>query len=275
MIKTIAVVLVLTLIHNLYALENDHTQNDLVIPKIIDQVPRHGKRVKIFHKKYLGTQIYHSLYLPSDWQKEKKYPVIVEYAGNKWRDYPGTIEGCKIGFGISAGKGVIWLCLPYVDEKNKANAASWWGNIDATVAYCKKTVNEVCVQYGGDPAQVFIAGFSRGSIACNYIGLHDDEIASLWKGFICHSHYDGLRKWPYAESDKASAKSRLQRLAKRPQFINQEKSIIKTKQYLKTNYPNGEFTFLEMSFPQHSDTWVLKDCPERKELREWFWKTQK
>jgi hypothetical protein len=43
---------------------------------------------------------------------------------------------------------------------------------------------------------VFIAGFSRGAIACNFIGLRDDEIASLWCGFVVHSHYEGVRDWP-------------------------------------------------------------------------------
>ena len=219
-------------------------------------------------KKYKQTQIHHSLYLPTDWRKEKKYPVIVEYAGNKWGKYPGSVEACELGYGISAGQGVIWLCLPFVDTKNKSNATTWLGDVDATVAYCKKTVRQICSEYGGDSSQIFIAGFSRGSIACNYIGLHDDEIASLWKGFICHSHYDGINKWPYKNSDIEAAKSRLRRLQNRPQFISQENSLLNTKEYL----ANGDFTFLKMSSANHSDAWVLKDTPERQILRNWFWK---
>jgi len=41
------------------------------------------------------------------------------------------------------------------------------------------TVKMICEKYGGDSAKVFLAGFSRGSIACNYIGLHNNQIASL------------------------------------------------------------------------------------------------
>ena len=85
--------------------------------------------------------------------------------------------------------------MPFVDKKNGRNATTWWGDVRATVGYCKATVLRTCEEFGGDPSNVFIAGFSRGAIACNYIGLHDDEIASLWRGFICHSHYDGVRKW--------------------------------------------------------------------------------
>ena len=57
---------------------------------------------------------------------------------------------------------MIWLSLPLVDAKKKANAPTWWGDVEATVAYCKKTVKQACANYGGDPAKVFLAGFSRG-----------------------------------------------------------------------------------------------------------------
>ena len=68
--------------------------------------------------------------------------------------------------------------MPFVDLKTEKNAATWWGDVAATVDYCKETVRSICDDYGGDSSAVFIAGFARGSIACNYIGLHDDEIAS-------------------------------------------------------------------------------------------------
>ena len=38
----------------------------------------------------------------------------------------------------------------------------------------QKTVPWVCENFGGDTEKVFLCGFSRG-IACNFIGLHDDE----------------------------------------------------------------------------------------------------
>jgi hypothetical protein len=40
--------------------------------------------------------------------------------------------------------------------------------------------------------------------------------------------------------------------------------------YLGREHPGGTFTFLELPFPDHTDTWVLRDVPERKLLREWF-----
>jgi len=32
----------------------------------------------------------------------------------------------------------------------------------------------------------------------------------------------------------------------------------------------GEFTFQALPFPEHTDTWVLRDIAERKLLRDWF-----
>ena len=243
---------------------------DLQTPTLESGQPSPGKRMKMTFKENSGTELYHVLYLPTDWKEGHTDPVIVEYAGNKYKQGPGTPESCDLGYGLSGGKGVIWVSLPYVNSKEMKNAPSWWGDIDATVAYCKKAVANVCAEYGGDPDKLFIAGFSRGSIACNFIGLHDDEIAVLWRGFICHSHYDGVRNWGYTGADKASAKKRLMRLGDRPQYISHEKSVQATKDYLLKAKPDGAFTFVDLPFPEHTDTWVLRESKERQQLREWF-----
>jgi acetyl esterase/lipase len=160
--------------------------------------------------------------------------------------------------------------MPFVDAENRTNAPTWWGSVGATVDYCKKTVTRLCAEYGGDASSVFLAGFSRGAIACNYIGLHDDEIASLWRGFICHSRYDGVREWPYAGSDRQAAAERLRRLGHRPQFISNENDVNATRRYLMKAAPDGQFTFLALPFANHTDTWVLRDIPERKAVRQWL-----
>ena len=242
---------------------------DLTTPSVTTDGPAPGRRVKMVLPKHGGSDIYHALYLPTDWKKGEKYPVIIEYSGNKWKNSQGTVDECDLGYGISGGKGVIWICMPFVDMKSGKNAATWWGDVEATVDYCKLTVRQVCAEYGGDSSKVFIAGFSRGAIACNYIGLHDEEIASLWRGFICHSHYDGVKQWGYKESDKPSAAIRLKRLGNRPQFISQERSITETKKYLEKVLPDGNFKFQALPFPNHTDTWVLRDIPEREVIRDW------
>ncbi|HTI51682.1 MAG TPA: hypothetical protein VL475_12045, partial [Planctomycetaceae bacterium] len=210
---------------------------DLITPQVANDPPAAGKRVRQVQPDYVATDVHHLLYLPTDWVATKKYPVIVEYAGNHHKSSPGTVEGSNLGYGISGGRGMIWVCLPFVDRTNGRNALSWWGDVDATVAYCRETVARICRDYGGDSERVLLAGFSRGSIACNFIGLHDDEIARLWCGFICHSHYDGVREWPYPGSDRRSAAERLRRLGSRPQFISHEADIQPTKTYLAQALP--------------------------------------
>ncbi|MCP4590316.1 MAG: FAD-dependent oxidoreductase, partial [bacterium] len=250
--------------------------HDLVSPSMTTDAPAPGRRVRQVVPQYDGTGVHHALYLPTDWEKGKKYPVIVEYAGNggyrgRFGDVcTGKVEDCNLGYGISGGEGFIWVCLPYISKDHAHNELNWWGDLEATAAYCKTVVPGICREYGGDPAAVFLAGFSRGSIACNFLGLHDDEIARLWRGFICHSHYDGIKKWDYAESDRVSAAERLERLEGRPQFISQEGSVEETRRYLGEVYPGGPFTFLTPPYRNHTDTWVLRDIPERESLRQWI-----
>ena len=248
---------------------------DLIVPPLSDGLPCAGKRVKMTLPEYAGTDVHHVLYLPSDWKKGKHYPLIVEYAGNKYTSEfgdvsAGTVEGSCLGYGISGGKGYIWVCLPFVDTDAKKNAVSWWGNIDATVDYCKKAVKSVCAEYGGDSKSIIIAGFSRGALACNYIGLHDDEISGIWKAFIAYSHYDGVREWDYPVSDRASALKRLSRLNGRPVFICNEVSVDNTRSYIEQSGVKGDFTFMVVPFRNHNDAWTLRNIPERDKLRGWL-----
>ncbi len=251
---------------------------DLVTPRMIVSEAAPGKRVKQTVTSYEKTDVYHALYLPTDWQSGKKYPVICEYAGNgnytnKFGDYSaGTVEGSNLGYGISGGKGFIWICLPYVGYKDGklSNIPQWWGEVSETKKYCLQAVQEVCAKYGGDTNKVFLAGFSRGAIACNYLGLHDDEIAKLWCGFIAHSHYDGVRKWSYADSDREAALVRLKRLQGRPQFISQENAgTAATRKYLEETGVKGNFTFVDFPYRNHTDEWVLRPIKEREILRKW------
>ncbi len=270
MTRCLIVFLACSLSVPLYGRDIETVPCDLTTPRVTEGQPGPGKRVRQFARNHTGGHVYHVLYLPPDWTRGKIYPVVVEYAGNRWKTSPGTVEGSNLGYGISGGKGVIWVCMPFVDKKNQRNATTWWGDVEATVAYCKETVHRICTEYGGDVSNVFLAGFSRGAIACNYIGLHDDEIASVWRGFLCHSHYDGVIEWGYAASDRLSAIKRLNRLGDRPQFISHEVSVKATKMYLEEVLPSGHFTFQALSYANHTDAWVLRNIPERQVMRDWF-----
>ena len=176
---------------------------DLVIPKLETGDAKPGKRTREVVPEFANTTVYHVTYLPVDWEPGKSYPVIVEYAGNggyqnEFGDVcTGVVEDSKLGYGISAGQGLIWVCLPFLNANGTLNARNWWGDPQAfdpqpTIDYCKQAVPMICEKYGGDPDRVLLTGFSRGAVACNFIGLHDDEIAKLWKGFVPYSHYDGV-----------------------------------------------------------------------------------
>ncbi len=262
---------------------------DLTVPPVANGAPTPGKRVRQVHPDYAKTDVHHLVYLPTDWKPDGRYPVIVEYAGNgpysnKFGDIStGEVEGSKLGYGISAGKGFIWVCLPYLNEAGTANVTRWWGdhptyNPQPTIDYCLKTVPWICRKYGGDSKRVVLAGFSRGAIACNFIGLHDDSISALWRAFIPYSHYDGAKThWPYPGDDRKSAAIRLRRLKGRPQFICHEgerpmssQNLEHAKGFIKSTGIEGDFTYLPTGFRNHNDAWTLRPSPARDALRRWL-----
>jgi hypothetical protein len=249
---------------------------DLVTPPMEEGTPAPGRRVRMQLDGYRGSGVYHALYLPRDYRPGRKHPVIVEYAGNgNYRNRYGDVsegvpEGSNLGYGMSGGNGFLWLCVPYVDAAERQVRKIWWGDVPATLQYCRDAVNSVVRDHGGDPRRVVLCGFSRGSIGCNYLGLHDDRIAQLWRAFVCYSHYDGVRQWPYEGSDRDSALVRLRRLGGRRQFICHEVSVEQTRQYLRSTGIAGKWTFRTVPFRNHNDQWMHRDTPLRRELREWL-----
>jgi hypothetical protein len=257
---------------------------DVTVPAVTQGAPAPGRRVPQTTSGWECTEVHHLLTLPADWRPGPKYPVLIEYAGNGYYadargdTCDGSVEGCVLGYGISAGKGMIWASLPFVESKNgiTQNAPKWWGDIEESKRYTRETVLDICARYGGDPQRVMLCGFSRGSIGCNFIGLHDDDIAALWCGFVCHSHYDGVSaRWPYEGASQAAALVRLKRLGNRPQWISHEVSTSATEKWLQSTGVKGNWTFVPMPFPNHSSAWVLRDMPERQKLREWVAKVIK
>jgi hypothetical protein len=259
---------------------------DLTVPEMKDTAPAAGLRVRQTTPGWEGTQVHHALYLPTDWSPPekgtgRKYPVIAEYAGNggyknKYGDVSeGSVQGSNLGYGLSGGHGFLWVCLPYIENaegtSTKRNAIKWWGDVAETNRYATATLKMLAEKYGADLDRVVLAGFSRGAIGCNYLGLQDDTVAPQWKAFFCHSHYDGVSdRWPYAGADRTSALARLQRLKGRPQWLSQEGSTKASEEYLKSTGVKGDFTFHAIPFRNHSDQWLLRDIPERKAAREWL-----
>ncbi len=272
-----AVMLATSLTTNIPA--NADTANDLVTPEMTDDEPAAGRRVRQVAKEYAGTDVYHALYLPTDWKPGGEFPVIVEYTGNKFPacGSTGEVKDANLGYGISGGQEFIWVSMPYIAEDRQQNAVTWWGDKQATIDYCKINLPRICQQFGGDSNRVFICGFSRGAIGCSYIGLADDEIAALWKGMCTHDHFDGQRTWRYPDSDRKSALQRLARLKGRPVLVCGDAN-----DFLK-EYPDlATFTFLKVPVAtifeipdgkvihSHTDLWMHRHSLYRAQARAWL-----
>lgn len=272
--------LVLVTSHNALA----QTSRDLVTPKMISGSPAAGRRVRQVAPEFVGTEVYHSLYLPTDWKPNGRYPVIVEYTGNRFptSGSTGEVKDANLGFGLSGGTRCIWIVMPYIAKNLRQNETQWWGDIKATTDYCKTNLPRICDQFGGDRENVILCGFSRGAIATSYIGLADDDIAKLWKGFFAHDHFDGERKWNYDHSDRASALRRLKRLNGRPVLISDTNASNVRKNFLGQHLELAKFTFLDVPtdkifrIPEgpfvhpHMDLWMHRDSEYCKRARAWL-----
>lgn len=255
---------------------------DLEVPAMTESPPAAGLRVRRSLDDRDRNRIYHTLYLPRDWSPEKNLPVIVEFAGNGGYRNPlgdecsGRPEDCSLGYGLSNGEGYIWICLPYLNSSGTELALTWWGDAPAydpqpTLTYCRAAVDDICRNFGGDASCVILCGFSRGAIACNYLGLYDVETAKLWRAFVPCSHYDGVRRWPYPGSDTASAAQRIARLGERPQFIcGEQDQTEQTRKYLEPFALDAKLTFVSTGFRNHSDKWILRPSPAREQARDWL-----
>jgi hypothetical protein len=274
---------------------------DLITPPVTNGEPEPGKRVLQALSGFEDGKVRHALYLPTDWIKGRSYPVIAEFTGNG-----GTVAGGKAaqGYGISGGEGYLWVTLPYVSEDGQQDMDWWWGSPDRTADYAKAAIESICEEWGGNLDVVILTGHSRGAIACNYIGLRNDDIAKLWLGMVPVSHYDN-RSWKQTEAEQSRRVERLRRLGKTPQYIcgeyhlaekHNDKSLIAIvrerefesieaamrelnlksiidqegiRQFVTEHHPDGNFTFDTFPWVNHYGDWILRDTPTREKLRKW------
>jgi hypothetical protein len=257
---------------------------DLVLPPDTNTVtPALGVMVQQTAPAFAGQAVYNTLYLPTNWQKGQLYPVIVEYppnggytdSGYTTTGYP---EDCALGYGISGGQGYILLGMPCISGTPSTIQTQWWGSEAATEAYCLSEIQYVCQNYGGDPSAIFLAGFSRGAAACNFIGLYDSNIADTWLAFIPHSGYDYDYEYPepYDPPTIPWASTRLGRLEGRAQYVSQGSDIqggweVSYKYYLETFLTNlSEFTFRTLPYENHTGSWALRPVQLRRDVRAWM-----
>lgn len=267
---------------------------DIPLPAFTEGPPAPGRRALVTAPEYSGTKVRHVLTLPDDWTPDwkargKSWPVIAEYTGNYAPSLgsSGEVEGAGLGYGLMRGR-TIWIVLPYVAKGGKGNERTWWGDVTATVNYAKTNVPRVCAEFGGDPTKVVLCGFSRGAIGASFLGLHDDQIAGLWRAVWAHDHFDGVSEWkghawgsPLARYREEAA-VRLRRLNGRPLLVSQGHAGEATRKFLEPIVTRG-VTYLKVDmaalygkFPNeavphpHTDRWPLRESDPKKAAESWL-----
>ena len=238
------------------------------LPPLRDAPPSAGQRVRYRLAEDEGTGLYSVLHLPADWRPGAAWPLIVEFPGNIFFDVAcystGRPDQCVIGHGIARGRGAICLSLPFVDRARRAIAEDGWGDPEATAAYAVRMVGKVGDKFGADLRNVLLTGFSRGAIACGFIGLRDDRIATLWKGFHMCQHYDG-DGWNRATME--GALERALRFRGRAVFHtdNDERAVQPVIAAMQT-----QATYARSGLGAHATAMFLDDRPSTRQLRQWF-----
>ncbi|MEI6241705.1 MAG: hypothetical protein WCR51_15070 [Planctomycetia bacterium] len=238
------------------------------VPAVVEGPAAAGRRVRYHLTGDEGTDIACLLHLPDDWRPGGVYPVIVEYPGNvfyaKVCYSTGLPDQCGIGYGMARGRGAIWVSMPFIDRQTNAIVENGWGNPDETADYCVRVVDDVCRNFGGDRRTVVLTGFSRGAIACGFIGLRNDRIAPLWKGFHLCQHYDG-DGWNGATLEDAL--ERAKRFQGRSVF-HTDNSADRVKPV--TDIMNVPTTFVNSGLGFHSIAMFLDDRESTQQVRRWF-----
>jgi hypothetical protein len=237
------------------------------VPLVEDGPPAPGRRVRYWLSGDTRPGVYTVLHLPVDWKPEELYPVIVEYPGNIFFSpacySTGRPEQCVIGYGISKGRGAIWVSLPFIDPSAGAVAEDGWGDADATADYAVRAVEEILARFGGDQRHLLLTGFSRGAIACGFIGLRNDRIAKLWRGFHACQHYDG-DGWGGATMHTALERARrVSGLA----VFHTDNPPEKFQQLMLEM--KAETTYARSGLGFHSCAMFLDDRPSTQRLRKW------
>lgn len=82
------------------------------------------------------------------------------------------------------------MSLPFIDRAAGTIVENGWKYLDENGDYAVSAVEQMGQSGGGDRGNIVLTGFSRGAIACGFIGLRNDQIASLWMTFQHCQHFD-------------------------------------------------------------------------------------
>ena len=243
----------------------------LDVPEMTEGDPQAGRRVRYSRDSLTDQEIYCTLYLPSNWESGKKYPVIAEYPGNLFFNSKkcwstGRPEQCVMGYGITKGVQAIWVSLPFVSHGKIAESGFGSHEGKDTADFTIDILNDICTCWGGDKRNIFLCGFSRGAIACGYIGLRDDKIARLWKGFVACQHYDGSN---WRESNMHDAIQRAPRFHGKAIF-QIDNSAEKYAFVVDATDPSVQWTWATSGLGYHATAMFLDKRPLMMQLQQWF-----
>ena len=269
---------------------------DVLLPPLTVGPPAPGQRAVVRSGESADSIAYHTVTLPTDWRPGQRYPLLVEWAGNGpyvndlGDRSSGRVEDGALAHGLAGGDGWIVLCLPFLNGAATANVTQWWGDAPAydpgpTQRYAAKAIDEVCEKWGGDRSKLVLVGFSRGSIACNAVGMSSPELASRWRGLVCFSHFAGVRDWPPPNTHKAEAEKLLGLMNHRDYMILEESPaklpdgdgagakeidrLEETKRFL-AGIKSHRLIFGTTGFVNHSDRWALVPSRAREAVRDWL-----
>jgi hypothetical protein len=240
-------------------------------PQLSDGPPAPGAFVRVVAPEYEGSGVYHGLYLPPDWQPDRRYPVIVESPCNKYGAFSGKVDDAALGYHLAGCRAFVWIVVPYI--QGQSNLDYGWGDVPATIAYWSQNVPRALQAYGGDAGAVLLAGFSRGAIGASYIGLSGPEIADTWLAFIMHSHADVVSN--LTPDQGAGSALRMQRIAGRTTLlswgaagdggaVNSLKGVDLLTGY---GYPLTAFAVPGVG---HTDAWAADDPIARQTAQTWL-----
>jgi len=238
----------------------------LEVPDMEEGVPAPGRRVRFRLEGEQDEEPYSVLYLPADWKAGGRYPVVVEYPADRffhWSCYStGRPEQGVIGYGMTKGRGAIWVCLPFI--KDGAVAENGFGDGDATAEYALRVLAAIAERFGGEPGNAVLTGFSRGAMACWYVGLRNDRVASAWRGFHAVQGYDG---GGWGGSTRADALERSMRIGNREFFLTDN---FKEEPARMLGEAGVKTVSARSGLGAHGAAMFLDDRPSTVAVRDWF-----
>lgn len=165
-----------------------NTTGRTLVPPVEAGVPAPGRRVVRVLAGWSATEVRHVLTLPREWRPDGRYPVIVEYTGNrffhKFCHSTGRTADGKLAYGLARGENFICLNLPFISTDGQREQTDGWGDIERAAEYALAAIEDAVTNFGADAAAIVFTGFSRGDYAANYLALRDDRIAAVWSAFL-------------------------------------------------------------------------------------------